>query len=210
MATYFSSDQHFGHERVCALSGRPFSCVEEMNETLIENWNATVTPDDTVYVLGDVVMGHIDKTLPLCAGLNGRKILVSGNHDRTWVGYGAHYRASAKQKQTDWAKRYKEEGGFISVFDGSEAMGLPLLDELPVLTCHFPYTGDHTAEERYLEYRPKDDGQWLLHGHVHEEWKVRGRMINVGVDVWDYTPVSESTLVDLILGYQVDNSPLTR
>lgn len=205
MANYFSSDQHFGHERACTLSGRPFSSVEEMNETLIENWNATVAPGDTTWILGDVCMGHIDKTLPLCARLNGRKILVSGNHDRTWVGYGAHYRASAKQKQTDWAKRYKEEGGFAEIYDGTWSVGINLRrhgEVVHVQMSHFPYEGDHTADERYLEWRPKDQGRWLLHGHVHEEWKVRGRQINVGVDRWDYTPVSESALVGLILDNQ--------
>jgi calcineurin-like phosphoesterase family protein len=56
---------------------------------------------------------------------------------------------------------------------------------------HLPYTGDHhDSEERYREYRPKDNGLWLLHGHVHTTWKFKDRMINVGVDQWDFTPVS--------------------
>lgn len=79
MTTYFSSDQHFGHRRIVELSGRPFSSVEEMNETLVENWNATVTPDGTTWILGDVVMGHLDTSLQLCGRLNGTKILVG--HD---------------------------------------------------------------------------------------------------------------------------------
>jgi calcineurin-like phosphoesterase family protein len=67
-----------------------------------------------------------------------------------------------------------------------------------VLACHFPYRGDSHDQDRYVEHRPVDEGAWLLHGHVHERWRVLDRMINVGVDVWDYRPVSEATLADLI------------
>jgi calcineurin-like phosphoesterase family protein len=205
MATYFSSDEHFGHQNIIKFSGRPYKDVPEMNEALVENWNATVGHDDKVWMLGDIVMGHIAETLPLCARLNGTKILLCGNHDRPWVGYKHHYRASATQQKADWVRRYKEEGGFSEIHDGSEPLFYPLLTGRPgeyidVVLSHFPYEGDHTADERYLDYRPKDEGRWLLHGHVHEAWKVRGRQINVGVDVWDYTPVSEEALADIILG----------
>ena len=43
-----------------------------------------------------------------------------------------------------------------------------------------------------------DDGAWLLCGHVHESWRQRGRMINVGVDAWGGRPVSEEALYELI------------
>lgn len=43
-----------------------------------------------------------------------------------------------------------------------------------------------------------DDGGWLLHGHVHEQWRQHDRMINVGCDVWDYRPVAEAALAALI------------
>ena len=52
---YFTSDLHLGHAAVIGLSHRPFSDVEEMNETLIKNWNKTVMPDDDVYILGDLI-----------------------------------------------------------------------------------------------------------------------------------------------------------
>lgn len=80
------SDTHFGHtnswEKFKLADGsplRPFSSTEEMDETMIERWNAKVSPQDTVYHLGDVVINK--KSLPLIKRLNGRKILVRGNHD---------------------------------------------------------------------------------------------------------------------------------
>ena len=67
-----------------------------------------------------------------------------------------------------------------------------------MLAGHFPYEGDSHDEDRFTRWRPVDDGAWLLHGHVHTSWQVNGRQINVGVDVWDYAPVSEAALAALI------------
>ena len=49
---FFTSDLHLGHENCIRLCNRPFSSIEEMDETLIENWNRKVTGKDTVYILG--------------------------------------------------------------------------------------------------------------------------------------------------------------
>jgi calcineurin-like phosphoesterase family protein len=80
------SDTHFGHtnswEKFKLADGsplRPFTSTEEMDETMIERWNAKVKPGDTVYHLGDVVINK--KYLHLVSRLNGRKILIRGNHD---------------------------------------------------------------------------------------------------------------------------------
>jgi len=64
---------------------------------------------------------------------------------------------------------------------------------------------DGHEEDRYSEHRPTDDGTPLLHGHVHDVWKVRRSkkgtlMINVGVDAWDYAPVSGTEIVALLHG----------
>ncbi len=61
-----------------------------------------------------------------------------------------------------------------------------------------PYEGDSGDEDRHLDWRPTDEGRVLLHGHVHSTWRRNGRMINVGVDVWDYEPVPEQTIIDLV------------
>jgi len=67
-----------------------------------------------------------------------------------------------------------------------------------VLASHFPYHGDSLDTDRFVEHRPVDEGLWLLHGHVHSDWRQLDKMINVGVDVWRYQPVSEAALVELI------------
>ena len=63
-----------------------------------------------------------------------------------------------------------------------------------MLLCHFPYRGDSQEQDRFPDDRPIDKGEWLLHGHVHDRWSQNGRMINVGVDANDFTPVSETAL----------------
>ena len=66
---------------------------------------------------------------------------------------------------------------------------------------HYPYRGkeDDRHKQRKFENEIDDDGKVLLHGHVHTAWKVRGRMINVGVDVWGYAPVPVEIISDLAL-----------
>ena len=50
---YYIADTHFGHENVRSFDRRPFSDAAQMEQTLMQNWNARVTEDDIVYVLGD-------------------------------------------------------------------------------------------------------------------------------------------------------------
>lgn len=84
--TWFISDTHLGHaatfekfKRDDGTPLRPFTSVDEMNSTLIKNWNAVVGTSDLVYHLGDIVMNK--KYLPLIAACNGTKRLIMGNHD---------------------------------------------------------------------------------------------------------------------------------
>ena len=51
---FVTSDQHFNHTNALRLMAdtRPFESVQEMNETLIDNWNAVVGEDDITFVLG--------------------------------------------------------------------------------------------------------------------------------------------------------------
>jgi calcineurin-like phosphoesterase family protein len=76
---WFTSDTHFGHENIIGYCGRPFSCAAEMDETLVERWNAVVKPSDHVYHLGDVAMRR--PQLQIVKRLNGHKRLIFGNHD---------------------------------------------------------------------------------------------------------------------------------
>jgi calcineurin-like phosphoesterase family protein len=82
MAVFFTSDTHFGHGGALGLYRRPFASVAAMNEALVERWNETVGPDDTVWHLGDFAIRQRPPVVAdLLARLNGFKYLVAGNND---------------------------------------------------------------------------------------------------------------------------------
>ena len=97
MNIFLTSDHHFGHERMCQFLRpdgsplRPWSCAAEMDEALIERWNSVVQPGDKVYHLGDVAIPR--SGLQALSRLNGKKILIRGNHDiYDLKDYAAHFK----------------------------------------------------------------------------------------------------------------------
>lgn len=83
------SDNHFFHRRIIEFCSRPFQSVEEMDETMFNNWNNTVSDDDVVLFGGDFVVGSrsqgTDKDTAaklLYDNLNGTKLFMRGNHDK--------------------------------------------------------------------------------------------------------------------------------
>jgi calcineurin-like phosphoesterase family protein len=140
-------------------------------------------------------MGQITDSLALVGLLHGTKILVPGNHDRCWVG---------NRKRGDWAQHYLD-AGFARIFDTPEPMEIA---GRAVELCHFPYQGDSQSEDRHVEHRPADRGSWLLHGHVHDLWRQRGRQINVGIDAWGGRPVAAAEVAALIEAGPRDLAPL--
>jgi calcineurin-like phosphoesterase family protein len=181
MATFFTSDEHIGHENVIRLCGRPFTSLFHMHETLIERHNARVAPSDTVYHLGDFAWKPqlVETLMPR---LHGRHFLVPGNHDKCHP---------MRTHAARWRRKYAEWG--IEVLD--EDVNIEIVvsgTPAQVRLCHFPYAagGDSQHEARYPEWRPAPDGHVLLCGHVHDAWRVGRGMFNVGVDVNGFAPVT--------------------
>ena len=82
MQRYLTSDLHLGHANIIDHCDRPFTDVEEMNETLIQNWNQTVREQDIVFFLGD--LGHFadeEQLREWLGQLHGRIVFIEGNHD---------------------------------------------------------------------------------------------------------------------------------
>jgi len=154
MSIWFTSDTHFHHENIIDYCRRPFAHAYEMNNEMIRRWNEVVKPEDTVYHLGDFAMGPKTLIHPTREKLNGKIILVLGNHDRN--------------TNTMLA------AGFDRVYD----------DVIKTLDSH----------TLYMRHKPElDTSKWHgceyhLHGHVHEHYTRHGNAINVGVDVWNFTP----------------------
>lgn len=79
---FYIADLHFGHKNIIRYDNRPFVSVNEMDNTLIKNWNSVVSNDDTVYILGDISWYDDMQTADVFNKLNGHKILIKGNHDK--------------------------------------------------------------------------------------------------------------------------------
>jgi len=79
MSIFITADLHLGHNGIREHCNRPWPTIEEHDEGIISNWNADVKRKDMVYIVGDFAWKHHNKYL---ARLNGKKILIRGNHDR--------------------------------------------------------------------------------------------------------------------------------
>lgn len=75
---YLIADMHFGHKNVCRFRTE-FSTMDEHENYIMKKWQSVITKNDTVYVLGDAAFTQ--EGLKKIATLNGRKILIAGNHD---------------------------------------------------------------------------------------------------------------------------------
>lgn len=197
--TWYTSDTHFRHALVSGLRGFPGK--DEHDAAITRNWNAVVRPEDTVWHLGDVGLGRTPEILACAGRLNGTIHLVTGNHDDPWPGH-----RDAHRRQAIWL------GAFASV----QAFARRKIGGRHVLMSHFPYAGDSQDEDRFGQFRLRDEGAWLLHGHTHgterarvgdlpfvpfggePQW--RGKMIHVGLDAWDLRPVPEHVIAKLISG----------
>lgn len=83
---YYISDTHFGHKNIVRMCERPYSSVEEMNEALFANWNNRVKGKDKVYIMGDMFYrADVRLVEDILTRLKGRKILILGNHDGSWM-----------------------------------------------------------------------------------------------------------------------------
>lgn len=171
---YFTSDLHFGHENL--VKQRPqFSSVEEMDRVLIENWNNTVTNNDVVVVTGDMFFRNQTPCYFYLQKLKGKKILVKGNHDASWL------------------KKFTDEN-ISKFFEEIVEHRSFKQNKCRIWTCHYPV----------LCWDSSLHGDFLVCGHIHnknsgyeyEMFKHAGNLFNAGVDINDFKPV---TLRELII-----------
>jgi len=161
MATFFTADQHFGHENIIKYCDRPFKTVTEMDRGIIKRHNDTVGFDDTVYMIGDFSMSRdFDFVRRKCNRLNGTLILILGNHD--------------------YLKPFSYvEAGFQSVHTALAGIEGFILHHDPVAAVTVKHAN------------------WLC-GHAHGLFQTQKNIVNVGVDVWDYSPVALEVVRDLV------------
>lgn len=183
---WFVSDLHFGHKNVISYCNRPFKTVEEMNDFIVSYWNKTIKKQDTIFVLGDFSLNKKWSKL-LIPKLNGKKILVAGNHDACFVGHKKHLTRVQNYLEHGWEAVYP-----YNVF-------IKLKNGLDVQLCHLPYVPSNPDYDvRYLNLRPKRETEILLHGHMHGMFKKAEGQIDVGWDAHESHILSEDDIIKLI------------
>jgi calcineurin-like phosphoesterase family protein len=76
---FFIADMHLGHFNILKYCNRPFASIEEMDQTLIDNWNNKISNNDIVYHIGDFCFRNPEYYL---TQLNGKKHIILGDHDK--------------------------------------------------------------------------------------------------------------------------------
>ena len=165
---YFTSDLHIGHANIIKFCDRPFSTVHEMDETLIENWNARVTDSDTVYILGDLMFRNEIDPEEVLSRLKGRKYLITGNHDKKWM------------HQIDLKKHFEKVSKLMVLRLGKKTITL----------CHYPMMA---FEGNYLIYGHIHNNKSDLY---YPLLKTMENALNAGVEINGYMPVTFEELVE--------------
>ena len=163
MSIHFTSDTHYMHGNIIRYCNRPFADKQVMTKTLIQNWNSVVRPNDLVYHLGDVSFCGDIETKDILDQLNGKIILMLGNHDRN----------IRKHRGSLYG------GRFLEMHD--KQLMLELNSGQKILMSHYPIYNQAFINE----------GGWMLHGHCHGNEEPRKfKMLDVGVDSHSFMPIS--------------------
>lgn len=183
---YFTSDTHFFHENVIKFCDRPFQDVREMNKVLMDNWNAKVSPEAHIFLLGDFMLkGSIDMARHMLSRLNGKKYLIMGNHDY-----------QNKMNRQSVIDLFESVHDYLYIHVQDEDMKG---HEKAIFLCHYPM----------LSWNGSVRGSWQLFGHVHSGPRstsvelpllknLSPAQYDVGVDNNDFTPVSYEELKHII------------
>lgn len=168
---FVTSDNHFYHDSIIDFENRPFSSVEDMNEKMIKAWNETVSDSDLVYILGDLSLGSPTKTNELLRQLNGKKILIVGNHDM--------YLESKKFDKSlfldiDYCKKIKFENYNFYL-------------------CHYPFASNDTHAYQLYGHLHSNSIDSI---HYCDTSLLPKNSYNVGADVNNFRPINIKQILE--------------
>lgn len=142
MRRFFTSDTHFFHKNIIRLCNRPFADVKEMHDTIVNNWNRVVLPEDEVYHIGDFSFGSRKQTHEILDRLMGKVHLIYGNHDQVVR------KNKELQDRFVWCKELHE----LKIPDENAHRG-----EQKIVLCHYAMR----------VWNKSHHGAWHLYGHSH-------------------------------------------
>lgn len=177
MAVYFTSDLHIGHNREFIYQDRGFESIEEHDNAILENWNETVSEDDDVYLLGDVMLNDKEHGLEILRKLKGRIHIIRGNHDTD-----------------EKIKKYVECDNVVEVV----AAAYLRVGKITLYLSHFPTIVSHNKLKKMKHALIN------LYGHTHQTTKffdngIIGEhpyMYHVGVDSHNLIPVTLESVIE--------------
>lgn len=161
---YFISDTHFHHKNIIKYCNRPFNNIDEMNETMINNWNSIISNEDIVYHLGDLCLSTDEEIKNVFNRLNGNKILIRGNHDRKPV-------------------KFYEELGFKVLTHAPI-----ILDEYKLLLSHVPLP-DAKIKNGFINLHGHIHNKSIINDYPQKTYS-ESKHINLSADVTNFKPVS--------------------
>ncbi|RZL76215.1 MAG: metallophosphatase [Rhodococcus sp. (in: high G+C Gram-positive bacteria)] len=193
MSVWFTSDLHLRHARLVEIRGFDTE-IDAHDESILDAMGTAVACGDQLWVLGDVTVGGraaedwaLRELGEFAQKRNVELHLIPGNHDS------CHPMANRNS--------HVRQRAFLDTFASVQLFARRKIAGRTVLLSHFPYTGDHTAEDRGVQYRLQDEGDWLLHGHTHQSGvldpSVHPRQIHVGWDSWR-RPVHVDEVAEII------------
>lgn len=180
--SFYISDTHFGHKNIIRYDNRPFFSADEMDKVLIDSWNKVVSKDDTVYILGDISWHGEEKTIEIMKSLNGKKVLIRGNHDRVSI---------------KLSRCFMRVADYAEIIDGTTK----------VIMSHYPmpFWNGQFRDSVHLYGHIHNSHQWNIMENWMEETRrlqdIPMRAYNVGcmMPYMNYTP---RTLNEILEGYK--------
>lgn len=177
---FFTADLHLNHANIIRLTKRPFSGLDDMHYTIMRNWNAKVPADGIVFNLGDLSWDKALWTREYLDKLNGKQYFVIGNHDKI---------ACAGNVRSYFQKVKDYDGNYVSICDNIRLTVNDDNVEQDIILDHYA-----TASWDKMYH-----GSWMLHGHSHGSFKMNlGKLLDVGVDCHNFTPVSYFELKEIM------------
>jgi len=178
MKYWFTADTHFGHKNIIKYCNRPFATLDAMDNTIIRNWNARVDPDDTVFVLGDFCFR---------------------NSPGGKLGEGTQNKASFYSDKLNGTKIF---------LCGNHDKNNSVKSLIRSMTIR------HGGYDIYLIHNPEDykPNELNFCGHVHDKWKFKALkdktiIVNVGVDVWKFMPVTINEIIEKLAAWKKWQKP---
>ena len=168
----FTSDLHLGHANIIRHCNRPFESIEDMDECILEKWNAKVRPNDTVYIMGDFMFRNKRPPEEYLSRMPGKKHLVVGNHDQAWM------------KTVDLGEWFESVEMMHFMSDGQRKLTM----------CHYPMLSwPFSNHGGYMVYGHIHDDTRMDYWPMIERNPL---MLNAGADINGFEPVTFEEMLE--------------